>query len=134
MHLHARDVAVILTYLAGVTAVGWHFGRRQKDIRDYFLSDKNVPWWSHAGSIVATDTSTMTFISVHAYAFTTILTFLQLVTGYMIGRVAVVLLFIPQYFNGELFTVYQLLHQRFGGITRRVAATLFLVTRSVADG
>src|SRR5204862_2774571 len=67
-------------------------------------------------------------------AFTTNLTFLQLVTGYMIGRLVVVLLFIPQYFKGELFTVYQLLDRRFGGSTKRVAATLFLITRSIADG
>jgi SSS family transporter len=134
MHLHALDLAVLFVYLAGVTTVGWYFGRRQKDIRDYFLSDKSVPWWALAGSIVATETSTVTFISVPAFAFTTNLMFLQLVTGYMIGRVVVVLLFIPQYFKGELFTVYQLLDRRFGGATRRVAATLFLITRSIADG
>jgi len=134
MHLHALDLTVLLVYLAGVTGVGWYFGRRQKDIRDYFLSDKNVPWWALAGSIVATETSTVTFISVPAFAFTANLTFLQLVTGYMIGRFVVVLLFIPQYFKGELFTVYQLLDRRFGGSTKRVAATLFLITRSIADG
>ena len=134
MHLHALDLGVLAVYLVGVTAVGWYFGRRQKDIRDYFLSDKNVPWWALAGSIVATETSTVTFISVPAFAFTTNLTFLQLVTGYMIGRVVVVILFIPQYFKGELFTVYQLLDRRFGGTTKRVAATLFLITRSIADG
>ena len=55
MHLHALDLAVLFVYLVGVTAVGWYFGRRQKDIRDYFLSDKNVPWWALAGSIVATE-------------------------------------------------------------------------------
>jgi SSS family solute:Na+ symporter len=134
MQLRALDLTVLIVYLVGMTAVGWYFGRKQKDIRDYFLSDKNVPWWALAGSIVATETSTVTFISVPAFAFTTNFTFLQLVTGYMIGRVLVVLLFIPQYFKGELFTVYQLLERRFGGTTKRVAATLFLVTRSVADG
>ena len=141
MQLHAPDLAVLFVYLAGITAAGWAFGRRQKDIRDYFLSDRSVPWWAVAASIVATETSTATFISIPAFAFAANargeggnLTFLQLVTGYMIGRVVVVLLFIPQYFKGELFTVYQLLEKRFGGMTKRTAASLFLVTRSLADG
>jgi SSS family transporter len=141
MQLHALDLAVLFVYLGGITAAGWAFGRKQKDIRDYFLSDSSVPWWAVAGSIVATETSTATFISIPAFAFAANargeggnLTFLQLVTGYMIGRIVVVLLFIPQYFKGELFTVYQLLERRFGGMTKRTAASLFLVTRSLADG
>ena len=134
MQASTLDISVIVVYLAGVSAVGWYFARRQRGTRAYFLSDKATPWWALAGSIVATETSTVTFISVPAFAFTSNFTFLQLVTGYMIGRIVVVLLFIPQYFKGELLTVYQLLGSRFGGSAQRVAAGLFLVTRSVADG
>ena len=141
MQLHTIDLLVITAYMAGVTAFGWYFGRKQKDIRDYFLSDREVPWWALAGSIVATETSTVTFISVPAFAFAINargeggnFTFLQLVTGYMIGRLIIVALFIPLYFKGELFTVYQVLDKRFGGQVKRTAASLFLVTRSLADG
>jgi SSS family solute:Na+ symporter len=141
MKLHTIDLLVITFYIAGVTAFGWYFGRKQKDIRDYFLSDREVPWWALAGSIVATETSTVTFISVPAFAFASNaqgeggnFTFLQLVTGYMIGRLIIVALFIPLYFKGELFTVYQVLDKRFGGLVKRTAASLFLVTRSLADG
>jgi SSS family transporter len=141
MQLHAFDLIVIVAYMSGVTLFGWYFGRKQKNIRDYFLSDRDVPWWALAGSIVATETSTVTFISVPAFAFAANgrgeggnLTFLQLVTGYMIGRLVIVALFIPLYFRGELFTVYQVLDRRFGGSVKRTAASLFLVTRSVADG
>jgi SSS family transporter len=141
MQLHTLDLIVLIVYMLGVTGVGWYFGRKQKDIRDYFLSDKNVPWWALAGSIVATETSTVTFISVPAFAFAANvrgeggnLTFLQLVTGYMIGRLIIVFLFIPLYFKGELFTVYQVLDKRFGGAVKRTAASLFLITRSIADG
>jgi SSS family transporter len=141
MQLHAFDLIVIVVYMAGVTVFGWYFGRKQKNIRDYFLSDRDVPWWALAGSIVATETSTVTFISVPAFAFAANargeggnFTFLQLVTGYMIGRLVIVALFIPLYFRGELFTVYQVLDKRFGGSVKRTAASLFLVTRSVADG
>ena len=140
MQLRALDLIIIVAYLAGVLLVGWHFSRKQKNIRDYFLSDRDVPWWAIAASIVATETSVVTFISVPAFAYASAggvggnFTFLQLVTGYMIGRVIIVILFIPSYFRGELFTVYQILDRRFGGRVKRVAASLFIVTRSFADG
>lgn len=141
MELHRIDLLVIVAYMGGVTLFGWYFGRKQKDIRDYFLSDRDVPWWALAGSIVATETSTVTFISVPAFAFAVNargeggnFTFLQLVVGYMIGRLIIVALFIPLYFKGELFTVYQVLDKRFGGQVKRTAASLFLITRSLADG
>src|SRR5437667_1985378 len=141
MKLHPLDLIIIVVYLLGTLAVGWWFSRKQRTIRDYFLSDNNAPWWALMGSIVATETSTVTFISVPAFAFAANaggvggdFTFLQLVIGYMIGRLIIVALFIPLYFRGELFTVYQVLDQRFGGRVKRMAASLFLVTRSLADG
>ncbi len=141
MKLHALDLIIIVVYMLGTLGVGWWFSRKQRNIRDYFLSDNNAPWWALCGSIVATETSTVTFISVPAYAFAANaggvggnFTFLQIVFGYLIGRLIVVLLFIPLYFKGELFTVYQVLDQRFGGRVKRTAASLFLITRSIADG
>ncbi len=141
MKLHPLDLIIIVVYMLGTLAVGWWFSRKQRNIRDYFLSDSNAPWWALMGSIVATETSTVTFISVPAYAFTANAagvggdyTFLQIVIGYMIGRLIIVALFVPLYFKGELFTVYQVLDQRFGGRVKRTAASLFLVTRSIADG
>ncbi|MCO5052055.1 MAG: sodium:solute symporter [Verrucomicrobiae bacterium] len=141
MNLHPLDLIIIVIYMAGTLGVGWWFSRRQRNIRDYFLSGKDTPWWALMGSIVATETSTVTFISVPAYAFAVNatgtggdFTFLQIVIGYLIGRLIIVALFIPLYFKGELFTVYQVLDQRFGGRVKRTAASLFLVTRSIADG
>lgn len=127
--------------MLGTLGVGWWFSRKQRNIRDYFLSGKDTPWWALMGSIVATETSTVTFISVPAFAFAANaagvggnFTFLQIVIGYLIGRLIIVALFIPLYFKGELFTVYQVLDQRFGGRVKRTAASLFLITRSIADG
>lgn len=141
MHLHAIDLIIVGAYLAGVLLLGWHFSRRQRDLRDYFLSDRGIPWWALAASIVATETSVVTFISVPAFAFAANtrgeggnFTFMQLVLGYMTGRFVIVALFIPLYFRGELFTVYQILDRRFGGPVKRVAASLFIITRSLSDG
>ena len=141
MQLRALDLAIIVAYLCGVIALGWFFSRKQKDTRDYFLSDHGVPWWALAASIVATETSVVTFISVPAFAYAANsraeggnFTFLQLALGYLVGRFIIVALFIPLYFKGELFTVYQILDQRFGGRVKRVAASLFVITRSLSDG
>src|SRR6185295_1763424 len=83
---------------------------------------------------VATETSTLTFIGVPASAYAGNWTFLQLAAGYVIGRLVVSVIFLPQYFRGALVTSYQLLQRRFGPSVSTVAAGLFLVTRSLADG
>jgi len=132
--MHLIDLAIIVAYLAGTVLFGAWFSRSQKDVKDYFVGGRSVPWWAIMGSIVATETSTVTFISVPGVAFTGNWTFLQLVMGYMVGRIVVSIVFVPAYFRGELLTVYQILGQRFGAGVKRLAAGLFLVTRSLADG
>jgi SSS family transporter len=128
------DYAVIAGYLLAITAFGSWFARFQKTTRDYFLNDRSVPWWAICFTIVATETSTLSFIGVPAQAFAGNMTFLQLPLGYIVGRVLVSVLFIPAYFRGELFTSYELLQRRFGPDVKNVAAAIFLVTRTLADG
>ena len=129
------DLIILLAYLIGTVLFGSWFSRRQRrEVKDYFVSGQKIPWWAMMASIVSTETSSLTFVSVPGLAFTGNFTFLQLILGYIIGRLAVTLLFVPSYFRGELLTVYQLLGQRFGGGVRRLASSLFLITRSVADG
>ena len=134
--MRTLDLAIIAAYLVGITLFGILFSRKQETTRDYFLGGRSVPWWAIAASIVATETSTVTFISVPGVAFAKggNFQFLQLVVGYMIGRVVISLLFIPSYFRGDLLTVYQLLDRRFGGRIKMLAATLFIVMRNIADG
>jgi SSS family solute:Na+ symporter len=128
------DYLVIGGYLLAITAFGSYFARFQKTTRDYFLTGRSVPWWAICFTIVATETSTLTFISVPASAYGGDMTFLQLVFGYVIGRVLVSLLFIPAYFRGDLLTSYELLQRRFGPRVKNLAAVIFLITRSLADG
>jgi SSS family transporter len=132
--LGSFDIAVLLIYFLGVLALGTYIGRRQHDVNDYFVGHRNVPWWAIMSSIVATETSALTFIGVPALAFATDISFIQIVVGYLIGRVVVSLLFIPSYFKGELITVYEVLNTRFGRGVQRFASAIFLVTRSLADG
>lgn len=134
--MRALDLAIIFAYLIGIVLFGVWFARKQKTTKDYFLGDRAVPWWAVAFSIVATETSTITFISVPgiAYARGGNFQFLQLVFGYMLGRIVISLLFIPSYFRGDLLTVYELLDRRFGGKIKVLAASLFVVMRNIADG
>jgi len=134
MRIHPLDLAIVIAYLFGVTALGIHFRRGQKDARDYFLGGRTAPWWALAFSIVATETSTLTIIGTPAISYGGNLTFLQLVFGYLIGRVLIVLLLLPGYFRGEYFTAYALIEKRFGEKMRAVAASTFLITRAIAEG
>ncbi len=134
--MQTLDLIIIFGYLIGITAFGIWFSGKQETTEDYFVGDRNVPWWAIAMSIVATETSTITFVSVPGVAFAKggNFQFLQLVFGYMLGRVVISFIFIPMYFKGELQTVYQLLGDRFGSKVKMLASGLFIVMRNIADG
>jgi len=132
--LNPADFLIIVVYLAGITLFGLRFRKSQRTLKDYFLADRNIPWWALALSIVAAETSTLTLVSVPGLAYDTNFTFLQLALGYLVGRVIICLILLPQYFKGYLFTAYQLIQRRFGGKLRTYTAGLFLVTRASAEG
>ncbi|MGA1608065.1 MAG: sodium:solute symporter family transporter, partial [Planctomycetota bacterium] len=134
MNISTTDLAVLLGYLVAMLLFGLWMGRRQKDAADFMVGSRSVPWWLVLASIVATETSTVTFLSIPGFAWENDLTWIQLPIGFAIGRLAVLGLFLPRYFRGELFTAYQVLHERFGGRTKVVASLLFVVTRTLADG
>lgn len=127
------DVVVLLVYLAGVTVWGAWLGRGQKGGTDYFLGSRSLPWWAVMLSVVATETSTLTFLSVPGVAYLGSMTFLQLTLGYLSGRTVVALVLLPAYYRGDLTTAYALLQSRFGTGTRRFTAGVFMLTRLLAD-
>lgn len=134
MQVSALDYAIIILYLIGITAFGKIIGGRQKTVKDYFVGKKEVPWWVISFSIVAAETSTLTFISIPGLAYLTNLNFLQLTFGYLIGRIIVAQYFLPAYYKGELSTAYSYLQNRFGNKTRSLASVTFLFTRTASDG
>jgi solute:Na+ symporter, SSS family len=129
----ALDFFVLVLYLAGTTALGIWLGRDQKDAKDYFVAGKRIPWWAILFSVVATETSALTFISIPGLAYMTNLGFLQIATGYLLGRIVVAYTLLPRYYKGELVTAYALLERRFGLGTRRFASTIFMFTRAFGD-
>jgi len=134
MGLNRLDLIIIAIYLAGITLFGLRFRKRQRSLRDYFLADRDIPWWAIALSIVAAETSTLTIISIPGLAYDTNLTFMQVVMGYVLGRVIISFVLLPHYFRGDLYTAYELIERRFGRGLRSLTAGLFLITRAAAEG
>lgn len=142
------DVVVVIAYLGAVIGFGLWIGRGQRDVTGYLLGGRDVPWWALLGSIVATETSTATFLSIPGSTFAGPaaegaaldptqggdLRFLQLALGLVVGRCVIVWLLLPLFFRGQLFTAYEVLHKRFGGPTQKIASLVFLVARNLGDG
>src|ERR1700722_14857809 len=139
MHLSSlqiapADCAILALYLVAITLFGARFRRKQQTLRDYFLGGRTAPWWAIMCSIVATETSTLTIISTPGIAYGGNLGFLQLVLGYLVARVILCLVLVPQYFKGEFYAAYQLLEKRFGTTMKSAAAVVFMGTRALAEG
>ncbi len=129
----ALDLIVVVGYLALTTFLGLYLGRNQKSERDYFIANHSIPWWAVLFSIVATETSALTVISIPGLAYIGNLGFLQIAAGYIIGRIVVAYTLLPRYYDGQLVTAYALLERRFGVATRRFASVVFMFTRAFAD-
>lgn len=128
------DLGVILIYLVAITWFGARFRTAQKSLKDYFLGGRSAPWWAISLSIISAETSTLTIVGTPALSFGGNLGFLQLIFGYLLARIVISLLLLPHYFRGEMYTAYELMRRRFGERTRKMAALIFLVTRSLAEG
>lgn len=133
MSFGGPDLAVLVLYMVGITAWGAWLGRGNRGGTDYFLGSRNLPWWAVMLSVVATETSTLTFLSIPGVAYLGTLAFLQLALGYLAGRTVVAWVLLPAYYRGELSTAYALLETRFGGGARRFASAVFMLTRLLAD-
>src|SRR5688572_22477209 len=134
MRLPLTAVAVLLTYVVAITAFGLWLGRKRRSVQDYFLAGRTVPWWAIAACVVATETSTLTFIGAPGTAYNGNWTFLQLAFGYVLGRFIIALVFLPAYFRGQIYTSYELLQRRFGVAVLATSAGIFLLYRTLGDG
>ena len=134
VNIHWIDATLLCGYLLGMVAFGMWMGRGTRSSAEFMVGGRSLPWWAVLCSIVATETSTITFLSVPGLAYTGDLGFLQLPLGYILGRWIVSSILLPRYFSGELFTAYEVLDRHFGRIVKRVASLLFIVTRTLGDG
>jgi SSS family transporter len=128
------DFIIIILFLMGISAYGIYNSRFNKTSEDYFLAGRDMPWWAAMLSIVATETSVLTFISIPGLAYRDDWFFLQLALGYILGRILVSVFLLPAYFKTGITSIYQVLGQRFGKKVQKTASGVFLVTRILADG
>ncbi len=134
MHFSTLDYTIVIVYLIAVAFIGIYTSGKQTSVKDYFLGSNTIPWWAACFSVVATETSTLTFISIPGLAYISNMNFLQLAAGFLIGRVIVAFVFIPRYYAGNMETAYQFLGNRFGSPMRKYASVTFIVLRIFADG
>ena len=132
--MHTIDLAVIVVYLLASAWLGLWLSGKQRTVRDYFIGNRQLPWWAVCLSVVATETSALTVISTPGIAFLDNVTFLQVAIGYFIGRIVVAFVLLPRYYRGEMTTAYAYLGVRFGRGMQGTASVTFLFTRLLADG
>ena len=132
--MHALDLVVIVAYLAVIAAIGLLASGKQRSASDYYVSERNLPWWAVCFSIVATETSTLTVISVPGVAYLGAYGFVELGIGYIIGRTIVAFVMLPLYLRGDFVSAYQYLGIRFGTGVQVLASCTFLLTRLLAEG
>ncbi|HEX5719039.1 MAG TPA: hypothetical protein VF179_22945, partial [Thermoanaerobaculia bacterium] len=134
MNVSALDLAILVAYMAGMVLLGSWLGRGARDVAEYAVGGRDQSWWLILFSIIATETSAVTFLSIPGFAYERDFTWIQIALGFVVGRFVVAFLLLPEYFKGTLFTSYEVLHRRFGGATKQTASVLFILTRSLADG
>jgi SSS family solute:Na+ symporter len=132
--LSAVDWVIVAAFLGGVLVLGLLAAGRQRSVRDYFLGGRSLPWWAVALSIIATETSSATYIGMPGMAYGTSWHFLQMVAGFLIARICIATFFLKAFYRADVVTVYGFLRERFGEGTRAVAAVLFLLGRVVGSG
>ncbi|MDX1501435.1 MAG: hypothetical protein R3325_03655 [Thermoanaerobaculia bacterium] len=132
--LSSLDFVILAVYLAVVAAVGLAAGRRQRGPSDYYLARRALPWWAAGLSILATETSALTFVGVPTQSLRGDWTYLQLALGSVAGRLAVATLLVGAYYRAEVVTVYGYLGRRFGAATRNLSTGLFFVGRLLGSG
>jgi solute:Na+ symporter, SSS family len=134
MHFSTIDYSIVIIYLITVAFIGIYTSGKQKSVKDYFLGSQNIPWWAACFSVVATETSTLTFISIPGLAYISNMNFLQLAFGFLFGRIVVAFVFLPRYYAGNMETAYQYLGKRFGTPMRKYSSVTFIILRIFADG
>jgi len=127
--LAALDLTIVAGYFALVLGVGVWMGRQESDTRDFVLGGRRVPWLAVLFSIIATEISAVTFLSVPGVGFSENLNYLQFGLGSIAGRFVVAFLFIPAFYRHDCLTVYAFLQARFGHRTRYAATALFIGSR-----
>ncbi|MFC1514065.1 sodium:solute symporter [candidate division KSB1 bacterium] len=129
------DITVLLVYFVSIVSIGLYAGRKQKNLEDFALGSRKMPWWAVLFSIIAAETSAATFVGVPAESFQLRnFTYIQLAFGMILARILVSYLFIKPYYDYKVYSIYEFLTVRFGTKTKNMGSVVFLITRLLASG
>src|SRR4051812_11538485 len=131
----AIDSTVLLLYFAVIIFIGLRMGRRERDLEDFALGGRKIPWWAVLASIVAAETSAGTFFGTPGEGFALRnYTYVQLAFGTILARILVSYIFIKPYYDYKVYSIYEYLTARFGTATKNAASAVFMITRLLASG
>ncbi|PJZ68582.1 sodium:solute symporter [Leptospira perolatii] len=128
------DALILFFYFSLVLYSGWKSGKSDSDSSEFFLAGKTLSWIPLSLSIVATETSALTFLTVPGMSFSGNFTFLQVVFGYIVGRTIVSFFLLPLVYHHNFLSVYEWVGAKFGKSSQKVMSGLFSFTRLLGDG
>ncbi|MGO8971544.1 MAG: sodium:solute symporter [Myxococcaceae bacterium] len=132
--MSALDWVVLASTLLGIVVYGSWKSRRVHTTESFLRAGKDLRWWTIGLSVIATQASAITFLSVPGQGYQDGLGFVQFYFGLPLAMVILSAVILPIYHRLHLYTAYQYLEQRFDRRTRQFTALLFLVSRGLASG
>jgi solute:Na+ symporter, SSS family len=129
------DGILLLLYFFGIVGIGLWAGRRNRNLTEFALGGRSIPWWAVLASIIAAETSAATFLGTPAEGFKTrSFIYAQLTIGTILARILIAFTFIRPYYRYGVQSIYEFLGIRFGPWTKNVASGIFIFTRVLGIG
>ncbi|TAH24803.1 MAG: sodium:solute symporter [Cytophagales bacterium] len=128
------DWVVLLVTLSFIVVYGTLKTRKSKNLDSYLLADKKMKWWAICLSIMGTQASAITFLSVPGQAYEDGMRFLQFYFGLPLAMIVISITVVPIYARLKVYTAYEYLEHRFDLKTRTLASVLFLIQRGLSTG
>lgn len=133
--MQAIDWIVLLVTIGGIVAYGsWKGNQTKHSLQGFLLADRELPWYHILLSVMATQASAITFLSVPGQAYHDGMRFVQFYLGLPIAMIVLSMTFIPHYFSLKVYTAYEFLENRFDAKTRVLTSLLFLIPRALSTG
>jgi SSS family solute:Na+ symporter len=129
------DGIVLVVYFSSIVGIGLWAGRKNRNLTEFALGGRSIPWWAVLASIIAAETSAATFLGTPAEGFKTrSFIYAQLTIGTILARVLIAFTFIRPYYRYGVQSIYEFLEIRFGPWTKNLASGIFLFTRVLGIG
>ncbi|WP_428328018.1 sodium:solute symporter [Mucilaginibacter sp.] len=128
------DWIVLAVTLLTIIVYGiWKSGS-SKNIDQYLMGGRSLPWYHVGLSVMATQASAITFLSAPGQAYADGMRFVQFYLGLPLAMIVLCVTFVPIFHKLKVYTAYEFLEQRFDLKTRALTSFLFLIQRGLSTG